>query len=1051
MAKKARQRISYGETPAPPLWHMSQLHGIAHMHVHEPTPHATNGPYQTTNHQGSLLENAKSSAGGHRLGVNGLAVDPDNAILYSGGRDGMICAWDLNLDLRRRNDVTDDASAKPPKSTTTFRAQTQAHMHWINDITLAQHNTALVSASSDLTVKVWRPHSQEDSTRAQKIGEHDDYIKCVATPPSDMNANWVASAGLDRKICLWDLNGGGKTLEVNVKAEETTEKGSVYALAVGRNLIASGGPEKTVKLYDPRTGSKVSNLVGHVDNIRAILIDDEGDTILSASADKTIKMWSVKGGRCMYTFTMHDESIWSLYSDDPRLGIFYSSDRSGLVAKTDVRGSLEDIDDGLSLAVAQEHFGVSKVVAAGGHIWTATNRSSINRWEDVDTSENVPLPEMYRRQRAMSAASNKTRQSTATTNTAAATTTAQPQTNGSSKKEIPAESILRISNTATFPSRTPLEPETSPGNDPLSRKGSEVAVEQPEPEIKPVYNLPVETIEGQFGLLKHRLLNDRRRVLTLDTAGDVLLWDLIKCKPIQSFGKQHLEDVERQVNTREAVAPWCSVDLSSGNLTVVLEPFNCFDAEVYADELELDEPIEFRDDQRVSLGKWILRYLFANLIDEEIRRDELHRQTLNEGVEKRQAATRAEAPSSIILPGPGISAGDTSDQLLTPRASLPHLHVTTPGLAIGLASPGVVMTLQGVPEEAVASPLEREGSRPSAENDYFSAGIAPAAGAAAAPTAATETSEPKTSTDNGNDKGKEKEKEKAADSSKSPFSRKFRMSFSSKRIGRSASQATQEKPVVVEDKADESESSSNHDKEVDDSFFGVIQKIRNEYDKQIAESPDKLVETRVTPSLPSDTPVLKLPLGTKVIIQEETSGGSANLYQGTVGNLGRDADIIEQKAPMWLGDVLLQNQIPVKDPVKVSFVLNPMENLPPIATDGNSRLNANRMLRVKKILAYISERIEPEQEEDPNALKPEEYLELYCNDQLLHPTMNLATLRTHVWKGGNDIMLYYKANGRKEILPLPTTPNTQPVEASVPVTAIPAQSTAESSETVNGV
>ncbi|KAJ4857423.1 hypothetical protein T069G_08320 [Trichoderma breve] len=921
MAKKARQRISY------------------------------------------VLENAKSSAGGHRLGVNGLAVDADNAILYSGGRDGMICAWDLNLDLRHRNDIIDDASAKP-KSTTTFRAQTQAHMHWINDLALAQHNTALVSASSDLTVKVWRPHSQEDSTRAQKIGEHDDYIKCVATPPSDMNANWVASAGLDRKICLWDLNGGGKTLEVNVKGEETTEKGSVYALAVGRNLIASGGPEKTVKLYDPRTGSKVSNLVGHIDNIRAILIDDVGDTILSASADKTIKMWSVKGGRCMYTFTMHDESIWSLYSDDPRLGIFYSSDRSGLVAKTDVRGSLEDMDDGMSLAVAQEHFGVSKVVAAGGHIWTATNRSSINRWEDVDTGANLPLPEEYRRQRAMSAASNKTRQSTAAT---------QPQTNGSSKKEkeIPAESILRISNTATFPSRTPLDPEPT----------------------------PVETIEGQFGLLKHKLLNDRRRVLTLDTAGDVLLWDLIKCKPIQSFGKQHLEDVERQVNTREAVAPWCSVDLSSGNLTVVLEPFNCFDAEVYADELELDEPIEFRDDQRVSLGKWILRYLFANLIDEEIRRDESHRSKLNEGVEKRQAATRAEAPSSIVIPGP----------------------VTTPGLAIGLASPGVQMTLQGVPEEAVASPLEREASRPSAENDYFTAGIAPAGGSAAAAPAAAETSEPKTSTDNSNEKSKEKEK--AADS-KSPFSRKFRMSFSSKRIGRSASQATQEKPVVVDDKADESESSSNHEKEVDDSFFGVIQKIRNEYDKQIAESPDKFVETRVTPSLPSDTPVLKLPLGTKVIIQEETSGGSANLYQGT-------------------------NQIPLKDPVKISFVLQPMGNLPPIATDGNSRLNANRMLRVKKILGYVSERIEPEQEEDPNALKPEEYLELYCNDQLLHPTMNLATLRTHVWKGGSDIMLYYKANGRKEILPLPTISSTQSADASVP--PVPPLPAAEATETTNGV
>ena len=67
---------------------------------------------------------------------------------------------------------------------------------------------------------------------------------------------------------------------------------------------------------------------------------------------------------------------------------------------------------------------------------------------------------------------------------------------------------------------------------------------------------------------------------------------------IQRFGKRHLEDVEPEVNTLEAVAPWCSIDTSYGNLTVVLEPFNCFDAEMYADELTLDEPIEFREDQR---------------------------------------------------------------------------------------------------------------------------------------------------------------------------------------------------------------------------------------------------------------------------------------------------------------------------------------------------------------------------------------------------------------------------------------------------------------------
>lgn len=29
--------------------------------------------------------------------------------------------------------------------------------------------------------------------------------------------------------------------------------------------------------------------------------------------------------------------------------------------------------------------------------------------------------------------------------------------------------------------------------------------------------------------------------------------------------------------------------------------------------------------------------------------------------------------------------------------------------------------------------------------------------------------------------------------------------------------------------------------------------------------------------------------------------------------------------------------------------------------------------------------------------------------------MSLATIRSHLWRGGGDVLLYYKANGRKEI------------------------------------
>jgi len=48
----------------------------------------------------------------------------------------------------------------------------------------------------------------------------------------------------------------------------------------------------------------------------------------------------------------------------------------------------------------------------------------------------------------------------------------------------------------------------------------------------------------------------------------------------------------------DAVAHWCSVDTRTGSLTCVLEENTCFDAEMYADELHIEEKIDFKEDQR---------------------------------------------------------------------------------------------------------------------------------------------------------------------------------------------------------------------------------------------------------------------------------------------------------------------------------------------------------------------------------------------------------------------------------------------------------------------
>jgi WD repeat-containing protein 48 len=56
--------------------------------------------------------------------------------------------------------------------------------------------------------------------------------------------------------------------------------------------------------------------------------------------------------------------------------------------------------------------------------------------------------------------------------------------------------------------------------------------------------------------------------------------------------------VASEVNTTETIAHWCTLDVRSGRLSVILEPNRCFDAEVYADEADLPSSSYFREDQR---------------------------------------------------------------------------------------------------------------------------------------------------------------------------------------------------------------------------------------------------------------------------------------------------------------------------------------------------------------------------------------------------------------------------------------------------------------------
>jgi WD40 repeat protein len=131
---------------------------------------------------------------------------------------------------------------------------------------------------------------------------HTGPVRTVAFSP---DGTTLATGGDDRTIRLWETTGGRQT------AVLTGHTDTIGALAYSPDgtTLATGSDDRTIRLWKTGNGRHTATLTGHAGWVLAVAFSPDGTTLATGSDDRTIRLWETANYRVLHVLAGHTDAV----------------------------------------------------------------------------------------------------------------------------------------------------------------------------------------------------------------------------------------------------------------------------------------------------------------------------------------------------------------------------------------------------------------------------------------------------------------------------------------------------------------------------------------------------------------------------------------------------------------------------------------------------------------------------------------------------------------------------------------------------------------------